>query len=83
MSDPHASVPPERVRRVFKFSTGEPIPEGARHVATVAQTQIEVPAKRGRDMAPDGTWSEERVIRLARWEPCWLVWHYYEIESAT
>lgn len=53
-------------RRVYKYGTGQVIPDGAKYLNTVTQTSV------GITQGPDGS-------RFTTWEPCWLVWHYYEV----
>jgi hypothetical protein len=58
-----------KVRKVFKFATGEPIPKGAQYLNTVTQTKI----------------SDEVTNLSLRthteWRDCWLVWHYFLVEA--
>ena len=60
------------MRRVFKYATGEPIPDGAVYLSTVAQSDVEVHDR--------PNFGEPR----SHWEACWLVWHYFlvEVEAA-
>lgn len=55
------------VRKVFKYATGQPIPEGAIYLSTVTQTERE---------------SGNRAGGGKVWEKCWLVWHYFLVEVA-
>lgn len=58
------------MRRVFKYATGQPIPDGAVYCGTVTQTSIEAP--------------RYGSVTQSEWEPCWLVWHYFLVhDSAT
>ena len=57
------------VRRVYKYATGQDIPEGAIYLSTIKQTSAKVDV-------PD------RVQRT-EWVPCWLVWHYFLVDDAT
>lgn len=54
-------------RRVYKYGTGHPIPEGAVYLSTVTQTRIE----------------EVSCGLVTGWSRCWLVWHYFLVESDT
>lgn len=69
------------MRRVYKYATGEPIPDGAVHVATVTQTSIfnEAYETQYEEIAPRFV-GPITVHNPAQWVPCWLVWHYYEVE---
>lgn len=56
-------------KRVHKFATGQPIPEGAVYLSTVTQTSFEAPGS--------------TVLSEKRWLPCWLVWHYFLVEVSS
>lgn len=60
----------EKIRVVHKFGTGHPIPPDARYLSTVTQTSLESGRVKRNE---EGRVEEE-------WVPCWLVWHYYEVE---
>lgn len=54
-----------KVKKIFKYGTGEIIPEGAVYLNTIAQTEIKMHPDR-----PD----------LGGYAKCWLVWHYFLVE---
>lgn len=56
-----------KVKKIYKFATGEAIPEGAVYLSTVTQTQIV-------DVLRSGSMSVDRTT------PCWYVWHYFLVE---
>lgn len=56
-------------KRVYKFATGQPIPDGAVYLSTVTQTSVYV----------EGTQPPKEPYP-PHWEPCWLVWHYFLVE---
>lgn len=66
---PSVQPPADRgkIRVVYKYGTGHPIPPDATYLSTVTQTSIE-------------TTTRYAGADLPTWEPCWLVWHYYEVE---
>lgn len=53
------------MRRVYKYGTGQEIPEDAKYLNTVVQTRMP-------EIAGGIT---------TGWQRCWLVWHYYEVRS--
>lgn len=55
-----------KVKKVWKFATGQPIPEGAVYLNTVTQTEFELFDS-----------SDGKPISKRYWEKCWLVWHYF------
>ena len=55
----------EKVQKVYKYGTGQKIPEGAVYLSTVKQLEYEE-----KDMARPTT----------TWKQCWLVWHYFLVE---
>lgn len=55
-----------KVRKVFKYGTGETIPQGASYVSTVVQTEREAYIQ-----------LEGKPKRM---ESCYFVWHYFLIE---
>lgn len=59
-----------KVKRIYKYGTGQPIPEGAKYLATVIQTEIE-------SNKPSRYASESGITE---WKKCYLVWHYCVIE---
>lgn len=68
-------------RRIYKYGTGQRIPEGAKYLSTVTQTQTFVPAVQyttsgGQDSGMEPVTHTEE----SRWIPCWLVWHYFLVE---
>ena len=60
------------MRRIYKYATGEEIPEGAVYVATVTQTRVE----RCMEVVRNGL-----TFPTVQWSDCWLVWHYFLIED--
>lgn len=52
------------MKKVYKYATGQEIPEGAIYLNTVAQTKLSVSGSSGIDY----------------WLDCWLVWHYFLVE---
>jgi len=56
-----------KVKRVYKFGTGHPIPEGAVYLSTIKQTEEIVIA---------GDMYARKETR-----PCWYVWHYFLVET--
>ena len=54
-----------KVKKVFKYGTGDVIPDGAIYLSTIAQTEIKI--------HPDRPY-------LNGHEKCWLVWHYFLVE---
>ena len=55
-----------KVKKVYKYGTGQPIPEGAVYLNTVTQTEFELFDS-----------SDEKPISKRCWEKCWFVWHYF------
>ena len=53
------------MKKVFKYGTGQPIPEGAVYLGTVTQTHEYNPN------ADNGN---------GGYLPCWFVWHYFLVE---
>lgn len=49
------------MKKIYKYATGDVIPEGAIYLGTITQT--------------------ERLTHSQVWEKCWLVWHYFAVES--
>ncbi len=65
-------------RHVLKFGTGQPIPEGAVYLSTIAQTHTD--SGRARWVyTPDRTWEKHPTEK--RFEDCWFVWHYFLVET--
>ena len=59
-----------KVKKVFKYGTGQVIPDGAVYLSTVAQTEV------GQDwVSVDGRGHDH-----SDWTKCWLVWHYFLVE---
>ena len=58
-----------KVKKVWKFATGQPIPEGAVYLATIKQTEQELFDS-----------SDEKPTANRYWERCWFVWHYFLVE---
>ena len=56
------------MKKVFKYGTGEPIPEGAIYLNTIKQTEIFTNI--------DNKGDESHAF----WKKCWLVWHYFLVE---
>lgn len=54
------------MKKVFKYATGQPIPEGAVYLNTVTQTHIS-----NGERNPDTSF---------KYEQCWFVWHYFLVE---
>ena len=54
------------VKKVFKFATGEVIPDGAVYLNTVKQEQL--------------IEEESGMVDEVKVTPCWLVWHYFLVE---
>ena len=55
------------MKKVFKYGTGQEIPEGAEYLCTKTQSKVK----------------EIREGSLVTWEgyvDCWLVWHYFLVE---
>jgi hypothetical protein len=57
-----------KTKAIYKFATGDVIPEGAVYLNTVVQTRAR--GVRGRNQ-PEAA---------GPWSPCWLVWHYFLVE---
>ncbi len=53
-----------KVKKVYKYGTGDDIPEGAIYLSTIKQTEIE----------------NGEVNNEPYWMKCWLVWHYFLVE---
>lgn len=53
-----------KIKKVFKYGTGDIIPEGATYLTTKTQTEILI----------------DENTRYVRREKCWLVWHYFLVE---
>ena len=53
------------MKKVYKFATGQEIPEGAIYLNTVTQTKCPETAQSLKEMD---------------WITCWLVWHYFLVE---
>lgn len=72
-------------RVVHKFGTGQAIPEGAKYLNTVTQTQIWIPERQEPGFTslsgPDAGQTWTPAPTPAHYEQCWLVWHYYEVEA--
>lgn len=52
------------MKKVYKYGTGETIPEGAVYLNTVTQTKAK----------------GFHHIQGIAWKDCWLVWHYFLVE---
>ncbi len=59
-----------KIRKVYKYGTGQPIPDGAIYLSTVTQTEIHI----------DGHYPSNSAADNERWEKCRLVWHYFLVE---
>ncbi len=68
------------MRKVFKYGTGQEIPEGAVYLNTVTQTKIEAP-NHGR--IPCFCHNDPLCSNAPEtgWVQCWLVWHYFLVET--
>ena len=55
------------MKKIYKYATGDIIPEGAVYLGTVTQTHQEV-SRQQFDMT------------VTSCEPCWYVWNYFLIE---
>lgn len=68
------------MKKVFKYATGQEVPDGAVYCSTVTQTEIET----GRLLTSqcrchdDFTCSDAPSTRET--QKCWLVWHYFLVE---
>ena len=58
----------KKVKRIYKYGTGEKIPEGAIYLSTIKQIEIQ------ENIGKNGDTSH------AFWNKCWLVWHYFLVE---
>lgn len=58
-----------KVKKIYKYGTGDAIPEGAIYLSTITQTEIEVFDSR------DGA-----SVAKSHYEKCWFVWHYFLVE---
>ena len=58
-----------KVKKVYKYATGQPIPKGAVYLSTVKQTEQELFDSNGGE-----------PVAKTYWEKCWLVWHYFLVE---
>lgn len=59
-----------RMKKVYKYATGQEIPKGAVYLNTVTQTKIKYNNPRSYDENTD-------------FKDCFLVWHYFLVEDAT
>ncbi len=59
------------MKKVYKYGTGDEVPEGVVYLCTKVQNEVAVPipSELKREYQPDVTW-----------EKCWLVWHYFLVE---
>ncbi|MGB4971221.1 MAG: hypothetical protein WBO32_01095 [Cyclobacteriaceae bacterium] len=62
------------MKKVFKYATGDVIPEGAIHLKTVVQTEVDA-----RQLDYDGA-GHVTGGTVPYWKKCWLVWHYFLVE---
>lgn len=53
-------------KKIYKYATGDTIPEGAIYLGTVTQTKKPI---------TKGEYSSS-----TSWYDCWLVWHYFLVE---
>ena len=52
------------MKKVYKYGTGETIPEGAIYLKTIKQTKQVI----------------RNQFATNEWQDCWLVWHYFLVE---
>jgi hypothetical protein len=57
------------MKKIFKYATGEAIPEGAVYLSTVTQTKM---------LVEDGRYEDNHC-----WIECWLVWHYFLVDEVS
>ncbi len=67
----------KKVKKIFKYETGDMIPEGAIYLQTITQNRIIESHKiQGTYM---GEKCEEAIV-IREEIPCWFVWHYFLVE---
>jgi len=67
------------VKRVWKYATGQEVPDGAVYLGSVVQTEVLVEGHELTDLSGPSAGQTYRTDD--RWEHCWLIWHYYEVEA--
>ena len=61
------------MKKVFKYGTGQPIPDGAVYLNTIKQTERFSEYETGIMGGP----SHKEI----EWIKCWFVWHYFLVET--
>lgn len=60
------------MKKIYKYATGEKIPEGAVYLSTVKQTEELKNSAGGIGSNRDKSYDY--------WDKCYLVWHYFLVE---
>ena len=55
------------MKKIYKYATGDVIPDGAIYLCTVTQNHYL-------------GYSDRNAYPEDSWLPCWLVWHYFLVE---
>lgn len=68
------------MKRILKFATGQPLPEGAVYLNTVTQTKIETT---NNGNIPCICHGDPRCSSAPKsgWVDCYFVWHYFLVEE--
>lgn len=72
------------MKKIYKYATGDVIPEGAIYLSTVTQTLINQPVKLKDKYIGTSMMSNEPQYQEQyedQWVDCWLVWHYFLVED--